>query len=65
MQDLYSNLSIRFQGKMIDNNSFTNASIKIKIYKKLSKLSKKERHTISDQLDIIIEFYKKSKEVSN
>ena len=46
-------------------NDFISASIKKKSYKKLSKLSKKERHTISDQLDIITEFYEKSKDDSN
>lgn len=50
---------------MTYNNDFTSASIKKKFYKKLSKLAKKERHTISDELDIIIEFYAKSKEDSN
>jgi len=49
----------------MDKKNFSNASIKTKIYKKLSKLAKKERHTISDQLDIIIEFYKKSKDGLN
>ena len=50
---------------MTYSNDFRTASIKIKIYKKLSKLAKKERHTISDELDIIIESYEKSKGESN
>jgi len=44
---------------MKQTNIFVSASIKKQPYKKLSKLSKKERHTISDQLDIIIESYEK------
>lgn len=50
---------------MAYKNDFVSSSIKAKTYKKLSKLAKKERHTISDELDIIIEFYEKSKEDSN
>jgi len=50
---------------MTYSNDFVSASIKKKSYKKLSKLSKKERHTISDELEIIIKFYEKSKEDSN
>ena len=49
----------------MDKKNFTNASIKTKVYRKLSKLAKKELHTISDQLNIIIEFYTKSKGESN
>ena len=39
---------------------FVSTSIKVKQYKKLRKLSKKEKHTISDQLHIILDFYLKS-----
>ncbi len=46
---------------MTRKNGFVSASIQKKSYRKLSRLSKKERHTISDELDIIIEFYEKSK----
>lgn len=50
---------------MKQNDIFVSASIKQKEYKKLRTLSKQERHTISDQLDIIIESYEKIKGVRN
>ena len=56
-QSFYNLFSVKFQGKMKDKNCFTNASIKSKIYRKLSKIAKNERHTISDQLDILIVSY--------
>lgn len=40
-------------------NGFVSASIKEKQYRKLVKLSKKEKHTISDQLNIVLETYSK------
>jgi len=36
---------------------FVSSSIKIDAYKKLSNLAKKEKHTISDQLDLILISY--------
>lgn len=50
---------------MKQNNIFVSASIKQKEYKKLRILAKQERHTISDQLYILVEFYEKLKVVHN
>lgn len=41
-------------------NHYTSASIKSKVYSKLTKIAKKERRTISDQLDIILDYYQNS-----
>ena len=36
---------------------FVSSSIKVDTYKRLSNLAKKEKHTISDQLDLILVSY--------
>lgn len=41
------------------DNHYVSASIKKNQYLKLVKLAKKEKHTISDQLEIILSFYKR------
>jgi len=43
----------------MEMNGFVSASIKEKQYRRLVKLSKKEKHTISDQLNIVLEYYSK------
>lgn len=40
---------------MTDN--YTSVSIKSQVSKKIQRLSKKEKHTISDQLEIVIHHY--------
>lgn len=49
----------------MENESFVSASIKYRPYKKLTRLSKNEKHTISDQLSIILKHYSKSKKGDN
>lgn len=44
----------------MEMNDFVSASIKERQYRKLVKLSKKEKHTISDQLNIVLESYSKT-----
>lgn len=49
---------------MVDLLRFVTVSIKPEVATKLRDLSKLERHTLSDQLDIIIEYYALKKELN-
>lgn len=46
-----------FTVNLPEMKTFTSASIKTPSYKKLSRLAEKEKHTISVQLDIILQYY--------
>lgn len=62
---IFIQLSRRFPWDLMEKNSFVSVSIKKQPCKKLQKLSKKEKHTLSDQLVIILDFYRNTREVNS
>lgn len=49
---------------LMSNGDYDSVSLKSDVATKLKDLSKLERHTLSDQLDIIIEYYALKKELN-